>query len=94
MKLHAIEQSIWLPKFPELPTPDNPKDCFRIVPPKVYRKPLEQGELLADANYWVHFNLSQMEKCLTGKELFTIMQSVLETTYIPWVLARCTIIPV
>lgn len=93
MKINAPQYPMTTSFEPQ--SPNNPKDCFRIVKPKIFsRIGLKQGEVLEDAIYWVYFNLSRTEKCLTGKELFTVMQDILETTYIPWVLARCTIIPV
>lgn len=76
-------------------SPNNSKDCFRIVNPKIYsRIGLKQGELLEDSKY-ILFNNKYREICeMTGKELLMFIERLNVKCYIPWVLARCTIIPI
>lgn len=88
------------PQYPmqtsfEHQSPSNPKDCFRIVNPKIYsRIGLKQGELLQDAKYIHLDNESGRMVEIDGLVLQASFNVMYGTTYIPWVLARCTIIPI
>lgn len=87
---------------PFVNSPDNPEDCFRLITKEGIRirskdsitPELEpkQGELLADANYILCLNSNGTAIERTGERLIFFFNSIFGTTFIPWVLARCTII--
>lgn len=82
--------------------PDRPEECFRLITKEGIRirskdsidPELEpkQGELLADANYLLCINTSGQQVERTGERLMLFFYNIFGTTFIPWVLARCTII--
>lgn len=71
-------------------SPHKQRDCFRLK--DKINEPLQQGELLADVNYILCLNSNGTAIERTGKRLIFFFNSIFGTTFIPWVLARCTII--
>jgi hypothetical protein len=78
-------------------SPNNPNDCFRLIEkPRITRGFIDrysQGEILADAKYLLYENAVNDVTEFSGKELIYFLQNYLGFTFIPWVLERCTIIP-
>lgn len=84
------------------PSPNNQIDCFRLITREGIRirskdsitPELEpkQGELLADANYILCDNACKDQQKMNGEQIIFYFWNNFKTTFIPWVLARCTII--
>lgn len=93
MKINAPQYPMQTSFEPQ--SPNNSKDCFRTVNPKIYsRIGLKQGELLEDSDYLVFINKDNIIYQWKGKSVMWWLVEELKITYIPWVLARCTIIPI
>lgn len=82
-------------------SPDYETDNFKLVDKiarrekgKYHNQPrTDYREILADAKYALYDNSCNDVQEIDGAQLFFYMQLVFKTTFIPWVLARCTIIP-
>lgn len=103
--MKKYKRTNWPAKNHSPTEPDKPENCFRLVTLETLDRRyagslsgrseynVEQGELLVGNNYDLYDNLNEEVRELDAYNLLRYFQMEFKVTFIPWVLARCTIIP-